>query len=238
MTEVEDRARHAELAQQINDARFRYYVLDAPTLSDAAFDALLRELEALEDAVPELRTPDSPTQQVGVMGATFAPVTHLEPMMSLDNAFSVEEVERWSARVGEAELLCEVKIDGLALDLVYRDRRLVSAATRGDGRVGEDVTANARTIAAIPQVLDEGAPDLVEVRGEVFMRPEEFKALNDSLLDAGKAPFANPRNSAAGSLRQKDPKVTASPAGWPSTATASGRRPGPRSRGSPTATTC
>lgn len=210
MTEVEDRARHAELAQQINDARFRYYVLDAPTLSDAAFDALLRELEALEDAVPELRTPDSPTQQVGVMGATFAPVTHLEPMMSLDNAFSVEEVERWSARVGEAELLCEVKIDGLALDLVYRDRRLVSAATRGDGRVGEDVTANARTIAAIPQVLDEGAPDLVEVRGEVFMRPEEFKALNDSLLDAGKAPFANPRNSAAGSLRQKDPKVTAS----------------------------
>lgn len=212
MSESTDRARHAELAEQINDARFRYYVLDAPTLSDAAFDALMAELEALESVHPDLRTPDSPSQQVGGgLGATFAPVEHLQPMMSLDNAFTTEEVERWYARLGGAgSLLCEVKIDGLAIDLVYRNRRLVTAATRGDGRFGEDVTANVRTIASVPSTLAVGAPDLVEVRGEVFMAPEEFRSLNESLVAAGKAPFANPRNSAAGSLRQKDPKVTAS----------------------------
>lgn len=209
---AEARATHARLSEQINDARFRYYVLDDPTLTDAAFDGLMRELAALEEAHPELRTPDSPTQQVGGgLSATFAAVPHLEPMMSLDNAFTVEEVERWYARLGgEAELLCEVKIDGLALDLVYRDRRLVTAATRGDGRVGEDVTANVRTIADIPHTLADDAPDLVEVRGEVFMRPDDFAALNASLQQAGRQAFANPRNSAAGSLRQKDPRVTAS----------------------------
>ena len=212
MNDTDDRARHATLAADVHDARFRYYVLDAPTLSDAAFDEMLRELEALEEAHPDLRTPDSPTQQVGAAwGATFAPVTHLEPMMSLDNAFDEAELARWAARVGvEEPLLCEAKVDGLALDLVYRSGRLVSAATRGDGRVGEDVTANVRTIAAIPDRLSGDAPDLVEVRGEVFMRPDDFAALNEGLVAVGKAPFANPRNSAAGSLRQKDPRVTAS----------------------------
>lgn len=212
MTGVDSRGRHAELAQQINDARFQYYVLDNPRLTDATFDSLLRELEALEEAHPELRTPDSPTQHVGGgLSATFAPVTHLEPMMSLDNAFTDEELTKWYARLGGVgSLLCEVKIDGLALDLVYRDRRLVTAATRGDGVVGEDVTANVRTIGDVPSVLAPGAPDLVEVRGEVFIQPEAFAALNERLVAAGKAPFANPRNSAAGSLRQKDPKVTAS----------------------------
>lgn len=212
MTEAEDRSRHAELAQQINDARFQYYVLDAPDLTDAAFDGLMAELEALEQRYPDFVTPDSPTQQVGGgLSATFASVEHLEPMMSLDNAFSTEEVERWYARLGgPTELLCEVKIDGLALDLVYRNRRLVTAATRGDGRYGEDVTANVRTIGDIPLTLSAEAPDLVEVRGEVFMSPEAFAALNASLEEAGRPRFANPRNSAAGSLRQKDPRVTAS----------------------------
>lgn len=209
---TDPRTRHAELAQLLNDARFQYYVLDAPTLTDAAFDTMMRELEALEDELPELRTPDSPSQTVGgAVSATFAAVQHLEPMMSLDNAFTTDEVRRWYARLGEpTPLLCEVKIDGLALDLVYRDRRLVSAATRGDGRVGEDVTGNVRTIGDIPVTLGPDAPDLVEVRGEAFMRPEDFATLNDSLEAAGRARFANPRNSAAGSLRQKDPRVTAS----------------------------
>ncbi|MFP5416062.1 MAG: NAD-dependent DNA ligase LigA [Actinomycetes bacterium] len=212
MSQATDRARHAELAQQINDARFQYYVLDAPVLTDAAFDALMAELDELEGRYPDLRTPDSPSQQVGgAVAATFAAVAHLEPMMSLDNAFSREEVERWYARLGgPAELLCEVKIDGLALDLVYRDRRLASAATRGDGVYGEDVTGNVRTIADIPLTLAGDAPDLVEVRGEAFMRPDDFAALNDSLEASGRPRFANPRNSAAGSLRQKDPRVTAS----------------------------
>ncbi len=209
---TDPRTRHAELAQQINDARFQYYVLDAPALADATFDALMGELQALEAEHPELVTPDSPSQQVGgAVSTTFAPVEHLQPMMSLDNAFSTEEVERWYARLGgETPLVCEVKIDGLALDLVYRNGRLVTAATRGDGRFGEDVTANVRTIADIPLTLADGAPDLVEVRGEVFMRPDDFAALNASLEEAGRPRFANPRNSAAGSLRQKDPRVTAS----------------------------
>ncbi len=208
------RARHAALAQDVEDARFRYYVLAQPTLSDAAFDALMAELAALEEQHPELRTPDSPTQQVGApAGATFAPVTHLEPLLSLDNAFSVDEVRRWAARLGEPlpALLCELKIDGLAIDLVYRGGRLASAATRGDGRVGEDVTANVRTIASVPQQLTgDHVPALLEVRGEVFMRPADFEVLNASLVAAERPPFANPRNSAAGSLRQKDPRVTAS----------------------------
>ncbi len=214
MTASIDRERHAELTQDIEDARFQYYVLDAPTISDAAFDALMRELEELEEAHPELRTPDSPSQKVGgTVGATFAPVTHLMPLMSLDNAFSVDEVRRWAARLGEPtpELLCEVKIDGLAIDLVYREGRLVSAATRGDGRVGEDVTENVRTIASIPgRFKGEDVPELLEVRGEVFMPPDAFARLNESLVEAGRPPFANPRNSAAGSLRQKDARVTAS----------------------------
>ncbi|MFZ2426814.1 MAG: NAD-dependent DNA ligase LigA [Propioniciclava sp.] len=209
---TDPRARHAELAALINDARFQYYVLDNPTLTDAGFDAMMAELTAIEEALPELRTPDSPSQQVGgAASATFAEVEHLVPMMSLDNAFSTAEVEHWFSRLGEvSSLLCEVKIDGLALDLVYRDRRLAVAATRGDGRFGEDVTANVLTIADVPQTLPAHAPDLLEVRGEVFMPASAFAALNESLVAAGKAQFANPRNSAAGSLRQKDPRVTAS----------------------------
>ncbi|MCA0294003.1 MAG: NAD-dependent DNA ligase LigA [Actinobacteria bacterium] len=219
MSDDVDRARHAELAALITDHRWRYYVLDAPVVSDAEFDTQMRELIELEEAHPELRTPDSPTQQVGgAPSSTFAPVTHLVPLMSLDNVFSVEELDKWLARaeslagedVPASGYLCELKIDGLALDLVYRDGRLVSAATRGDGTVGEDVTANVRTIEAIPSRLTGDAiPEVVEVRGEVFMRVEDFAILNAGLVAAGKAPFANPRNSAAGSLRQKDPKVTA-----------------------------
>ncbi|HET9650401.1 MAG TPA: NAD-dependent DNA ligase LigA [Microlunatus sp.] len=214
------RERHAELSEKITDARWRYYVLDAPTLSDAEFDASMRELEELEDAFPALRTPDSPTQQVGgAPAATFAPVEHLVKMMSLDNAFSDEELDRWAARavreLGEARIarsgyLCELKVDGLALDLVYEQGRLARAATRGDGRVGEDVTANVRTIAVIPErLIGDDVPALLEVRGEVFFAVADFATLNEHLVAEGKAPFANPRNAAAGSLRQKDPKVTA-----------------------------
>lgn len=220
MTDDAVRARHAELSAEITDHRHRYYVRDAPVVSDAEFDRLMGELTAIEEAHPELRTPDSPTQQVGgAPSATFAPVTHLVPLMSLDNVFSLDDLDRWLARaealagedVAASGYLCELKIDGLALDLVYRDGRLASAATRGDGTVGEDVTANVRTIDAVPaRLAGPDVPDVVEVRGEVFMRTEDFASLNAGLVAAGKAPFANPRNSAAGSLRQKDPRVTAS----------------------------
>ncbi len=220
-TEAEASRRHADLTDQLNDARWRYHVLDAPTISDGAFDAMMRELNELEKAFPALRTPDSPTQQVGgPPSTTFAPVDHLQRLLSLDNAFSREELDRWAQRavreLGEKRLeqsgyLCELKVDGLALDLVYQDGRLTRAATRGDGRVGEDVTANVRTIKVIPQRLAGTAvPALLEVRGEVFFAVREFTALNESLVAEGKAPFANPRNAAAGSLRQKDPRVTAS----------------------------
>ncbi len=204
--------RHRELARIIEEHRERYYNQDAPTVSDGEFDALFVELLELEKAHPELVTPESPSQHVGgSRSASFAPVTHPEPMMSLDNVFDIDGVNRWYQRFGgPTELLCEVKIDGLALDLVYRNGLLVSAATRGDGRVGEDVTANVLTISAIPRVLTGEPPALLEVRGEVFMRPEDFKALNERLVSEGKAPFANPRNSAAGSLRQKNSAVTAS----------------------------
>ena len=215
----DDRARHAELSALITDHRWRYYVLDSPVVADAEFDTLMQELTAIEERHPELRTPDSPTQQVGgAPSTTFSPVAHLEPLMSLDNVFSLDDLDKWLVRAGSlagedvaaSGFLCELKIDGLALDLVYRDGRLVSAATRGDGTVGEDVTANVRTIEAIPTRLSGAEiPGVLEVRGEVFMRPEDFAHLNAGLVESGKAPFANPRNSAAGSLRQKDPKVTA-----------------------------
>ena len=213
--------RHADLSERINDARWRYYVLDAPTISDGEFDALMRQLMALEETYPSLRTPDSPTQQVGPPpSTTFAPVEHLQRLMSLDNAFSRDELDRWTQRaireLGEKRLeqsgyLCELKVDGLAIDLVYQEGRLVRAATRGDGRMGEDVTANVKTIKVIPHRLSgTDIPDTLEVRGEVYFAVADFAALNESLVLAGKAPFANPRNAAAGSLRQKDPKVTAS----------------------------
>jgi DNA ligase (NAD+) len=212
---------HADLSERLNDARWRYHVLDAPTISDGEFDAMMRQLMELEEAFPALRTPDSPSQQVGgPPSTTFDPVEHLQRLMSLDNAFSREELDRWAQRaireLGEKRLeqsgyLCELKVDGLAIDLVYRDGRLVRAATRGDGRVGEDVTANVKTIKVIPHRLSgNDVPETLEVRGEVFFAVADFTGLNESLVLAGKAPFANPRNAAAGSLRQKDPKITAS----------------------------
>ncbi|MDR2620495.1 MAG: NAD-dependent DNA ligase LigA [Propionibacteriaceae bacterium] len=206
------------LADRIVQAQEEYYGADAPTLSDAEYDQLLRDLVALEEAHPELRVPDSPTQRVGAALAAnmFAPVQHLEQMFSLDNVFSEAELGDWLTRTErvlgyEPSYLCELKIDGLAVDLVYRAGRLVSAATRGDGRVGEDITANVLTISSVPARL-RGArvPELVEVRGEVFFPVAAFAELNAGLVAAGKAPFANPRNAAAGSLRQKDPSVTAS----------------------------
>ena len=211
---------HQTLAQQVEEARFRYYVLDDPTLSDADFDQRMRRLEELEERFPQLRTPDSPTQKVGgAVSTEFTAVDHLEPMQSLDNAFSFEELEAWRARlardgVEDPALLCELKVDGLAINLLYERGRLVRALTRGDGRTGEDVTPNVKTIDPIPHVLtgtDEfPVPELVEVRGEVFLATEAFEKLNAAMADAGKPMFANPRNAAAGSLRQKDPRVTAS----------------------------
>ncbi|HEX4977023.1 MAG TPA: NAD-dependent DNA ligase LigA [Nocardioides sp.] len=215
----EAREEHQALAEEVEEARWRYYVLDAPTLSDAEFDARMRRLEELEERFHDLRTPDSPTQKVGgAVSTDFAPVEHLERMMSLDNAFSTEELEAWAARIvreeiTDAEFLCELKVDGLAINLLYEDGRLVRAATRGDGRVGEDVTPNVRTIENIPHRLtgtkDHPVPARVEVRGEVFLPVEAFGELNAAMVEQGKPPFANPRNAAAGSLRQKDPRVTA-----------------------------
>jgi DNA ligase (NAD+) len=210
------RHRHADLADQITEHNHRYHVLDAPVISDAEYDALMRELRQLEDDYPDLRTPDSPTQRVGdAVAVGFAPVRHLVRLFSLDNAFSPAELDNWFARAerlgGTGPFLCELKIDGLAVDLVYRNGKLARAATRGDGATGEDVTANVRTIAAAPARLSgSGWPDTLEVRGEVFLPVAAFHELNERQADAGKPPFVNPRNTAAGSLRQKDPAVTAS----------------------------
>jgi DNA ligase (NAD+) len=210
------RHRHADLAEQITEHNHRYHVLDAPVISDAEYDALMRELRQLEDDYPELRTPDSPTQRVGdAVSSMFAPVRHLERLFSLDNAFSAAELDAWFARAerlgGSGPFVCELKIDGLAVDLVYRNGRLARAATRGDGVTGEDVTANVRTIAAAPGRLAGSAwPATLEVRGEVFLPVAAFHELNERQAQAGKPPYVNPRNTAAGSLRQKDPAVTAS----------------------------
>ena len=209
-----------ELSDEVREHQFRYYIKDAPIVSDAEFDTLYNELVTLEERYPELRVADSPTQLVGGAGfaTEFTPAEHLERMLSLDDVFDADELAAWSARV-EAELgpdpnyLCELKVDGVAIALVYRDGRLERAATRGDGRVGEDVTLNARTIDDIPQTLTAAKefpiPEVLEVRGEVFFMVADFASLNASLVEDGKAPFANPRNSAAGSLRQKNPAVTA-----------------------------
>ncbi|WP_406725370.1 NAD-dependent DNA ligase LigA [Streptomyces sp. GD-15H] len=215
---AEAREQHAKLAEQIEEHRFRYYVNDAPVVSDAEFDRLLRELEALEEEYPELRTPDSPTQKVaGAYATEFTSVAHRSRMLSLDNTFNDDDLAAWAERIhrelGEQEfhLLCELKVDGLAVNLTYEHGRLVRAATRGDGRTGEDITPNVRTIAEIPDRLKgDEVPDLVEIRGEVFFPMEKFQGLNARLVEAGDKPFANPRNAAAGSLRQKDPRVTAS----------------------------
>ena len=213
------REQWSKLAEEVRDHQFRYYVKDAPVVTDGEFDKLLQELQALEDEYPELAVADSPTKLVGGGFATeFTAVDHLERMMSLDNVFDEDEMRAWVGRV-EAdagvglEYLCELKIDGVALSLVYEKGVLVRGTTRGDGRTGEDVTLNAKTINDVPHRLTDSEtypiPDLLEVRGEVFFRVEDFEALNASLVEAGKAPFANPRNSAAGSLRQKNPQITA-----------------------------
>jgi len=211
------RSRIADLTAQIEEHQRRYYELDAPIVTDAEYDGQMRELEGLEQDFPELRSLDSPTQRVGGQASTlFAPVTHAARMLSLDNAFSDEELSGWADRVlrdagGQVPFLCELKIDGLAINLTYRNGRLVRAATRGDGRTGEDVTANVRTLADVPKVLrGDDIPALVEVRGEIFFPTEGFADLNASLVEAGERPFANPRNAASGSLRQKDPAITGS----------------------------
>ncbi|MGA9831854.1 MAG: NAD-dependent DNA ligase LigA [Trebonia sp.] len=212
----EARQRHAELSEKLRDAQYRYYVLDAPTIADIEYDTDMRALEALEEQFPELRTPDSPTQNVGGgLSTLFTPVEHLERLLSLDNVFSEEEFAAWADRAarlgGAGPYLCELKIDGLAIDLVYERGRLARAATRGDGRTGEDVTLNVRTIKSVPDRLTgDGVPEVLEVRGEVFLPEAAFVRLNESLQEAGKPAFANPRNAGAGSLRQKDPRVTAS----------------------------
>ncbi len=214
------RRRWQELADEVREHQFRYYVRDSPVISDAEFDKLLRELQGLEEDHPELRTPDSPTQLVGGAGfaTEFSSAEHLERMLSLDNVFTPEELAAWAGRIkgeigDDAHYLCELKIDGVALALVYRDGKLTRAATRGDGRTGEDVTLNARTIDDVPEKLSGSrefpVPRVLEVRGEVFFRVADFEELNAGLVAEGKAPFANPRNSAAGSLRQKNPAVTA-----------------------------
>ncbi|MFD5182951.1 NAD-dependent DNA ligase LigA [Streptomyces sp. NPDC058372] len=211
------RERHKHLAEQVEEHRFRYYVKDQPVVSDAEFDQLLRSLTELEEQYPPLRTPDSPTQKVaGQYETEFTSVEHRERMLSLDNAFDDEELAAWADRVAKEvgapgyHFLCELKVDGLAVNLTYEHGRLVRAATRGDGRVGEDITPNVRTVADIPEHLHgDDLPALVEIRGEVFFPMEEFEKLNARLVEAGEKPFANPRNAAAGSLRQKDPRVTA-----------------------------
>jgi DNA ligase (NAD+) len=216
VSEEADREEHARLAQEVDEHQYRYYVLDTPTASDAEYDAMLRRLQQLEDVHPDLRTPSSPTQRVGGTYSTlFTAVDHLERMLSLDNAFSTDEVAAWAQRVERdagtvPSYLCELKVDGLAVNLLYENGRLVRGATRGDGRTGEDITPNIRTLHNVPDRLTGDAlPAVLEVRGEVFFPVARFEELNASLVEAGKAPFANPRNTAAGSLRQKDPRVTA-----------------------------
>jgi DNA ligase (NAD+) len=210
-------AKRAEkLRAELERHNHNYYVLDAPEVTDAEYDALYRDLVALEEAHPDLVTPESPTQRIGgAPSAAFQPVKHRARMYSLDNAFSLDELRAWDERVRKAvrdpSYFCELKIDGVAVALTYEDGRYVQGATRGDGEVGEDVTANIRTLRGLPAKLrGKGVPRLVEVRGEVFMPRAEFDEMNEKLRAEGKQAFANPRNTAAGALRQKDPAITAS----------------------------
>ena len=224
MTVDAARARAEALARQLRYHSHRYYVLDAPEIDDFEYDVLLRELEALEAEYPELQTDDSPTQRVGAAPSSeFATYAHRQPMLSLQNAMTPEELAEFDARLlrhlgdrapadGQLEYLCEPKFDGLAIELVYEDGRLVTGATRGDGTLGEDVTPNVRTVRSIPLVLRSDTrpvPRLVEVRGEIFLPLAAFARVNEERVAKGEAPFKNPRNSAAGSLRQLDPRITA-----------------------------
>ena len=212
------REKAKELRRQIETANYNYYVLDNPTISDAEYDRLMRELEQLEAAYPELRTPDSPTQRVGAQPLDeFKTVTHRVPMLSLDNAMDEGEIRDFAIRVqkslpGETvQFVCEPKIDGLAVELVYENGVFISGSTRGDGITGEDITQNLKTIRSIPLRLMPNLPipTLLEVRGEVYMDKADFQRLNEQQLKEGKPLFANPRNSAAGSVRQLDPQITA-----------------------------
>jgi DNA ligase (NAD+) len=211
-------ARAAELRDEIEDHNRRYFVDDEPSVSDADYDALVRELKAIEAEFPEVITPDSPTQHVGGFASTqFSEVRHKVPMMSLDNVFGLDELREWGKRVerrlgpegGDTSFACELKIDGFAISITYEGGRYVQAATRGNGEVGEDLTANIATIDAIPKKLAGKAPTLLEVRGEIYMPLAAFERLNKRQADLGDRLFANPRNSAAGSVRQKDPSITA-----------------------------
>ena len=205
-----------ELCEEIGDHQFKYYVLDAPTITDAAFDKLWNQLLELEKKYPQYKLESSPTLQVGGgFSTSFTQHDHIEKMMSLDNVFDSEELDTWFDRIEKSESkntwLCEVKVDGLAINLLYEEGRLTRALTRGNGTTGEDVTLNIKTIKSVPlELKGKNLPSLFEVRGEVFFPLQSFDELNDSLEEAGKPRFANPRNAAAGSLRQKDPKITAS----------------------------
>lgn len=210
------RKRYDELVRSIEEARGAYYDRDSPTISDADYDRMYRELEEIEERYPQLRGADSPTMSVGGgVDSSFTEVRHLAQMMSLDDVFSLEELAGWEARMSEATgiadppMTTEVKVDGLSINLLYEEGRLVRAATRGDGYVGEDITANARTIASIPQTLTGPAPRRIEVRGEVYFPVADFAAFNEARVAAGEKAFVNARNAAAGSLRQKDPAETA-----------------------------
>jgi DNA ligase (NAD+) len=208
------RRRAGELREAIDYHSYRYHVLDDPEVADAEYDALVAELIDIETKNPDLITPDSPTQRVGAPPSeAFAPVKHRSPMMSLDNCFSIEELLAWGRRVereiARAEAFTvELKMDGVAVNLIYEDGVFVKGATRGDGRTGEDITGNLRTVGAVPLRLRGDPPRILEVRGEVYMRTDDFEALNEKLGEAGQKTFANPRNGAAGSLRQKDPGIT------------------------------
>jgi len=210
------RRRIEEFREAINYHNYRYYVLDSPEISDDEYDKLLRELRQLEEKHPQFITPDSPTQRVGAAPVeAFGVVEHREPMLSLGNAFSSEELLAWHKRISgllgdeHFDLVAELKMDGLAVALNYEEGRLVTGATRGDGFRGEDITQNLRTIRSIPLAVPKSAPRRFEVRGEVYLSREGFKRLNEERANAGQPLFANPRNAAAGSVRQLDSRITA-----------------------------
>lgn len=216
LTKAQATKRAKALREEIEHHSYRYHVLDDPEIADVEYDSLYRELLELEESFPELVTPDSPTQRVGAPPSDlFSPVTHRTPMMSLDNVFSLEELQAWGARAERGlgrtpdAFVCELKMDGVAVNLIYEDGVLVKGATRGDGRVGEDITGNLRTVKAVPLKLRGKHPKVIEVRGEVYMQTADFEKLNAALGESEGRTFANPRNATAGSLRQKDPKVTA-----------------------------
>src|SRR5437868_1014822 len=216
MAAREPQQRVAALREQIEKANYEYHILDQPTIDDFAYDALMRELQELEATHPELGSPESPTQRVGAPPSNrFAPVEHVHPMLSLSNAFDEAEVRAFDQRVRKAlgrddvGYVCELKIDGLAINLTYVDGRFAQGATRGDGSVGEDVTANLRTIKSVPLTLRERVPGRVDIRGEVYLPRAAFEATNRERLEREEPPFANPRNAAAGAVRQLDPAATA-----------------------------